>query len=89
MGRKSSEKTSSHCGSAMVRITNRFVSDLNRIAELDIKMTEYDELGKLLKLRKEKEKMIPKVVDKKRKIRAKRKLRKVILKNWVMNISDD
>lgn len=72
----------------MVRISNKFVADLQRIAEVDIKMTEYNELGKLLKLRKEREALIPKVVDKKKKIRAKRKSRKVILKKWVINISD-
>jgi len=65
------------------------VADLQRMAEVDIKMTEYDELGKLMKLRKERETLIPKIVDKKKKIRAKRKSRKVILKKWVINISDD
>ncbi|WP_316809104.1 hypothetical protein [Pedobacter agri] len=62
---------------------------MKRIAELDTKMTEYDELGRLMKLRKEKEKLIPKVIDKKKKIRAKRKARKVTLKKWVINLSDD
>ncbi len=76
-------------GSAKVRITNKFIADLRRIAELDTKMTEYDELGRLMKLRKEKEKLIPKIVDKKMKIRAKRKARKVLLKKWVINILDD
>jgi len=52
-------------------------------------MTEYDELGRLMKLRKEGEKLTPKVVDKKKKIRSKRKARKVILKKWILNISDD
>ena len=52
-------------------------------------MTEYDELGRLMKLQKESEKLIPKVVDKKKKIRAKRKSRKVAIKKWVINISDD
>jgi len=54
-----------------VRISNKFIADLKRIAELDTKMTEYDELGRLLKIRKEQEALIPKVVDKKKKIRAK------------------
>ena len=76
-------------GSATVRISNKFIADLKRIAELDNKMTEYNELGRLMKLRKESEKLIPKVVDKKKKIRAKRKSRKVILKKWMINISDD
>jgi hypothetical protein len=44
-----------------VRISNKFIADLKRIAELDNKMTEYDELGRLMKLRKEREKLIPKV----------------------------
>jgi len=52
-------------------------------------MTEYDKLGRLMKLRKESEKLIPKVVDKKKKIRAKRKSRKVLLKKWIINISDN
>ncbi|GAA4199889.1 hypothetical protein GCM10022289_10930 [Pedobacter jeongneungensis] len=62
---------------------------MKRIAELDTKMTEYDKLGRLMKLRKESEKLIPKVVDKKKKIRAKRKSRKVLLKKWIINISDN
>jgi len=62
---------------------------LKRIAEIDTKMTEYDELGRLIKLRKEKEKLIPKVIDKKKKIRAKRKSRQLALKKWIINISDD
>jgi len=73
----------------MVRISNKFIADLKRIAELDTKMTEYDELARLMKLQKESEKLIPKVVDKKKKIRAKRKSRKVAIKKWVINISDD
>lgn len=73
----------------MVRISNKFIADLKRIAELDTKTTEYDELGRLMKLRKEREKLIPKVLDKKKKIRAKRKSRKVALKKWIINISDD
>lgn len=89
MGRKSSEKTSSHWGSTAVRISNKFIADLKRIAELDTKMTEYDELGRLMKLRKEREKLIPKIVDKKKKIRARRKSRRVILKKWIINICDD
>jgi len=76
-------------GSAMVRISNKFLTDLKRIAELDTKMTEYDELGRLMKLRKEREKLIPKIVDKKKQIRAKRKARKVTLKKWIINISED
>ncbi|SDE20021.1 hypothetical protein [Pedobacter soli] len=52
-------------------------------------MTEYDELGRLIKLRKETEALIPKVVDKKKKIRTKRKARKVLLKKWILNISED
>jgi len=52
-------------------------------------MTEYDELGRLMKLRKENEELIPKVVDKKKKIRAKRKARKITLKKWMLNISED
>jgi hypothetical protein len=76
-------------GSATVQISNKFIADLKRIAELDTKMTEYDELGKLLKIRKKQEALIPKVVDKKKKIRAKRKSRKVLLKKWIINISDD
>ncbi|RZK68188.1 MAG: hypothetical protein EOO95_00510 [Pedobacter sp.] len=75
-------------GSTTVRISNKFIPDLERIAELDTKMTEYDELGRLMKLRKEREKLIPKVVDKKKKIRAKRKSRKVALQKWIMNITD-
>lgn len=75
-------------GSATVRISNKFIADLKRIAELDTKMTEYDELGRLMKSRKEREKLIPKVVDKKKKIRAKRKARKVALKKWIINITD-
>ena len=78
----------SHYGSTTVRISNKFIADLKRIAELDTKMTEYDELGRLMKLRKEREKLIPKVVDKKKKIRAKRKSRKVALQKWIMNITD-
>jgi len=62
---------------------------LKRIAELDTKMTEYDELGRLMKLRKEREKLIPKVIDKKKKIRAKRKSRQLALKKWIINIADD
>ncbi|RZK34625.1 MAG: hypothetical protein EOO90_30510 [Pedobacter sp.] len=62
---------------------------MKRIAELDTKMTEYDELGRLTKLRKEREKLIPKVIDKKKKIRAKRKSRQLALKKWIINISDD
>jgi len=73
----------------MVRISNKFLTDLKRIAELDTKMTEYDELGRLMKLRKEREKLIPKIVDKKKQIRAKRKARKVTLKKWIINISED
>lgn len=76
-------------GSDKVRISNKFIADLKRIAELDKRMTEYDELGKLLKLRKEREALIPKIIDKKKKIRAKRKSRKVILKKWIINITDD
>lgn len=56
-----------HTGSAAVQISNKFMADLKRIAELDAKMTEYNELGGLMKLRKEREKLIPKVVDKRRK----------------------
>lgn len=78
----------SHYGSATVQISNKFIADLKRIAELDTKMTEYDELGKLFKLRKEGEKLIPKAVNKKKKIREKRKARKVILKKWIINITD-
>jgi len=89
MGRKSSKKSLSHWGSTTVRISNKFIADLKRIAELDTKMTEYNELGRLMKLRKEREKLIPKVVDKMKKIRAKRKSRKVALQKWIMNISDD
>jgi len=73
----------------MVRISNKFLTDLKRIAELDTKMTEYDELGRLMTLRKEREKLIPKIVDKKKQIRAKRKARKVTLKKWIINISED
>jgi hypothetical protein len=62
---------------------------LKRIAELDTKMTEYNELGRLINLRKEREKLIPKVVDKRKKIRAKRKARQLELKKWIINISDD
>ena len=76
-------------GSAKVQISNKFIADLKRIAELDTKMTEYNELGRLIKLRKEKEALIPKVIDKKKKIRAKRKSRKVLLKKWMINISDN
>ncbi|RQO64429.1 hypothetical protein DBR40_25745 [Pedobacter sp. KBW01] len=66
--RKNHSKMSlSHYGSATVRISNKFIADLKRIAELDTKMTEYDELGRLLKLRKEREALPPKVVDKKKK----------------------
>ena len=72
----------------MVRISNKFLTDLKRIAELDTKMTDYDELGRLLKIRKEQEALIPKVIDKKKKIRAKRKSRKVLLKKWIINITD-
>lgn len=63
MGRKSSEKTSSHLGSATVQISNKFIADLKRIAELDAKMTEYNDLGRLMKLRKEREKLVPKILD--------------------------
>jgi len=56
MGQKSFEKILSHYGSTMVRISNKFIADLKRIAELDTKMTEYDELGRLMKLRKERQK---------------------------------
>jgi len=52
-------------------------------------MTEYDELGKLLKIREGQEVSIPKVIDKKKKIRLKRKARKVLLKKWVINMSED
>ena len=76
-------------GSVVVRISNKFIADLKRMAEVDIKMTEYDELGKLLKLRKEKDALIPKIIDKRIKVRAKRKSRKVLLKKWILNISDD
>jgi hypothetical protein len=38
----------------MVQISNKFIADLKRIAELDTKMTEYNELGRLMKLRKKK-----------------------------------
>jgi len=89
MGQKFSKKSLPHWGSAKVRISNKFIADLKRIAELDTKMTEYDELGRLMKLRKESEKLIPKVVDKKKKIRAKRKARRVTLKKWILNISED
>jgi len=89
MRQNHSKMSLSHKGSTMVRISNKFIADLKRIAELDTKITEYDELGRLIKLRKEREKLIPKVVDKKKKIRAKRKSRKVILKKWIINISDD
>lgn len=93
MGNKKGQKTIKNLlpryGSAMVRISNKFIADLKRIAELDTKMTEYDELGRLMKLRKEREKLIPKAIDKKKKIRAKRKSRKVTLKKWIINISDD
>lgn len=58
-------------GSAVVRISNKLMADLKRIAELDTKMTEFDKLGVLMKLRNEKEKLIPKITDKKKKIRAK------------------
>jgi len=51
-------------------------------------MTEYDELGRLLKIRKEEEALTPKVIDKKKKIRAKRKSRRVLLKKWMINITD-
>lgn len=33
----------------MVRVSNKFISDLKRIEELDTKMAEHDELGRLLK----------------------------------------
>lgn len=78
-----------HKGSAKVQISNKFIADLKRIAELDTKMTEYNELGRLIKLRKERQALIPKVVDKKKKIRAKRKARKVLLKKWKLNIYED
>ncbi|WP_426328718.1 hypothetical protein [Pedobacter sp. R-06] len=83
------EKILSHYGSTMVPINNKFIADLKRIVELDTKITEYDELGRLMKLRKERQKLIPKVLDKKKKIRAKRKSRKVALKKSIINISDD
>jgi hypothetical protein len=47
-----------------------------------------DELGRLLKLRKERESMIPKLNVKKRKIRKRRNARRVLLKKWMINISD-
>jgi len=53
--------------SAMVRISNKFIADLKRIAELDTKMTEYNELGRFMKLRREREKLIPKIIDNKKK----------------------
>ena len=59
------------------------------MAELDTKMTEFDELGRLIKLRKEREELIPKTAEKKKKIRTKRKARKVLLKKWIINISED
>lgn len=59
------------------------------IGKLDTKMTEYDELGKLLKIRKEQQALIPESIDKKKKIRTKRKARKVLLKKWMINILDD
>jgi len=88
-GAKIFEKIFAPLGSTKVRISNKFIDDLKRIAELDTKMTEYDELGRLMKLRKEREKLIPKVIDKKKKIRAKRKSRQLALKKWIINISDD
>lgn len=88
-GQKTIKNLLPHYGSPTVLISNKFIADLKRMAELDTKMTEYDELGRLMKLRKEREKLIPKVVDKKKKIRAKRKSRKVTLKKWIINISDD
>ena len=87
-GQKLNKKSLSHKGSVMVKISSKFIADLKRMAELDTKMTEYDELGRLLKLRKEREALIPKVVDKRKKVRAKRKSRKVLLKKWIINISD-
>ena len=81
-----SHKCKSGFGSTKVRISNKFIADLKRIAELDTKMTEFDELGRLMKLRKEREKLIPKVIDKKKKIRAKRKSRQMALKKWIINI---
>ena len=42
----------------------------------------------LMKLCKEREKLIPKVVAKKKNIRAKRKSRKVALQKWIINITD-
>lgn len=66
MGQKSSKKSLPHWGSATVQISNKFIADLKRIAERDTKMTAYNELGRLMKLRKEREKLIPKVVDKKK-----------------------
>ncbi|WP_157274930.1 hypothetical protein [Pedobacter sp. Leaf194] len=52
-------------------------------------MTEYDELGRLERLRKASEIKVPKETVKKRKVRSKRKARKVALKKWSLNISDD
>ena len=48
---KSSKKSLPHYGSTKVQITNKFIADLKRIAELDTKMTEYDELGRMMKSR--------------------------------------
>ena len=57
-GQKHSKMSLSHKGSMAVRISNKFIADLKRIAELDTKMTEYDELGRLIKLRREKDKLV-------------------------------
>jgi hypothetical protein len=57
----------SKLGVDIVRISYKFIADLKRIAELNTKMTEYNELGWLMKLRKEREKLIPEVVNKKKK----------------------
>lgn len=40
---KLNEKSLSHKGSATVQISNKFIADLKRIAELDTKMTEYND----------------------------------------------
>ncbi|MDN3588212.1 hypothetical protein QWY86_16125 [Pedobacter aquatilis] len=42
------------------------------MAELDTKMTEYDELGRLMKLRKDREKLMPKAIGKKLQLNGKR-----------------
>ena len=52
-------------------------------------MTEYNELGKLLKLKKEQQKLSPKLEGRKNNIRAKRKLRKVTLKKWIITLSEN